>query len=59
MTNLIEPTEDEKRNGWTAETLTAYLKQQDKAAMTRADAFERAPEKPQTTVRKSPFRWRR
>lgn len=22
---LVEPTEEEKRNGWTAETLTAYL----------------------------------
>ncbi len=24
---LIEPSEDEKRNGWTAETLTAHIKQ--------------------------------
>ena len=24
---LIEPSEDEKRNGWTVETLTAHIKQ--------------------------------
>lgn len=24
--DLIEPTEDERRNGWTAETLTEYIR---------------------------------
>jgi hypothetical protein len=59
MTDLIEPTEDEKRNGWTAESLTAYVRAQEKASLDRANGFDREPVKPQTTVRKSPFRWRR
>jgi hypothetical protein len=25
---LIQPTDEERRNGWTAETLTAYVKRQ-------------------------------
>ena len=26
---LVEPTEDERANGWTAETLTAYLRERE------------------------------
>jgi hypothetical protein len=59
MTDLIEPTADERRNGWTAETLTAYVHQREKASLSKADAFERPREKPQIAVRKSPFKWRR
>ena len=29
MAGLIEPSEDEKANGWTAETLTAYLRERE------------------------------
>ena len=28
---LIEPTADERRNGWTAETLTDYVQQRERA----------------------------
>ncbi len=31
MADLIEPTEEEKRGGWTAETLTKYLAERDLA----------------------------
>jgi hypothetical protein len=32
-----EPTEEEVRNGWTAETLTAYLQEQRAAQLLRID----------------------
>jgi hypothetical protein len=37
--SLIEPTPEEARNGWTAETLTAYVRRQQAA---RADAIDPA-----------------
>lgn len=33
----VEPTADEAKNGWTAETLTAYLTEQRAAQATRID----------------------
>lgn len=30
MADLIQPTEDEKKNGWTAETLTAYIRERNR-----------------------------
>ena len=49
----IEPTEDEKKNGWTAETLTAYVRERD-------NVDHRKPkERPvKTNSKYSPFRWR-
>lgn len=37
MTDLIEPTEDEKRNGWTAESLTAYVRERKEASRKQLD----------------------
>lgn len=33
----VEPTKEEERNGWTAETLTAYLNEQNAAAQQKID----------------------
>lgn len=59
--SLVEPSEDEKRNGWTAETLTAYLAER-KAATSMAlepnSAIRRSP--PQRANGKyNPHYWRR
>lgn len=46
---MVEPTEAEKRNGWTNETLTAYLNEQDAAASLKTDpnsALRRAARQP-------------
>lgn len=37
---MIEPTEEEKKNGWTAKTLTEYLKERGQA---QAEAILRKP----------------
>ncbi len=37
MSKLIEPNEHERRNGWTAETLTAYVNERRKASQDRVD----------------------
>jgi hypothetical protein len=53
---LVEPTADEKRNGWTAETLTAYREQ---IAPEIARLFERRkPAMPTRANRYHPHRWR-
>lgn len=57
---LIEPTEDEKRNGWTAETLTAYVRDQAASAEMRVDphsAMRRKTPK-RANSKYSPFKWR-
>jgi len=58
---LIEPSDDELRNGWTPETLTAYIAEQNAAASLRIDpksAMNRS--KPvKANSRYSPFKWRR
>ncbi|MDJ0896926.1 MAG: hypothetical protein QNJ92_17410 [Alphaproteobacteria bacterium] len=62
-TPLIEPTEDEKRNGWTAETLTEYLREQKAAQALRMDPHSlsrRMARRPDMqNHRYSPLRWRR
>jgi hypothetical protein len=58
---LIEPTDEEKRNGWTAESLTKYLKDQERAQSERIDPHSEVRRVRPTTAngRYSPFRWRR
>ncbi len=54
---LIEPTADEAKNGWTAETLTKYL--QERAQAQTLTALHRPPAKPTRANSKySPHRWR-
>lgn len=58
---LVEPTEDEKRNGWTAESLTAYVRESQAAASLRIDpqsAMRKGPPK-RANSRYNAFRWRR
>ena len=57
---LIQPTEDEARNGWDAESLTAYLPERSAAQSDRLLAiFNRRPSRPRwANSRYSPFRWR-
>ncbi len=60
---LVEPNEDEKRNGWTAETLTAYVAGRRAASSLRADPHSlhrRAGARPITTSKAGyrPKRWR-
>lgn len=58
----VEPTEDEKRNGWTTETLTAYVASRRAASTLRADPHSlhrRADARP--TMQRNdynPKRWR-
>ena len=44
----VEPTPDEARNGWTAETLTEYVRERTAAQSLRID--------PMSTVRRTPPR---
>jgi len=59
---LVEPTDDEKRNGWTAETLTAYLAERKTAQSLNIDKdslhsrLARMPARQNN--RYSPLRWR-
>ena len=61
-TPLIEPNEEEKRNGWTAETLTAYVQEQTAARELKVDpmsAMNRAGRRPTRANSKyNPHRWR-
>lgn len=56
----VEPTEEEKRNGWTTETLTAYVAEQEAAGLLRADPMSafRAKRPMKANSRYNPFRWR-
>lgn len=59
---LVEPTDEEKRNGWTAETLTAYLAER-KAGQDLSidvDSLQRklARRPTQQNHRYNPLRWR-
>lgn len=59
-TSLIEPTEEEKRNGWTAETLTEYVREQKASQELRADPaspMRRTPPK-RANSKYRPHRWR-
>lgn len=54
---LIEPTPEEARNGWTAESLTAYVREREKAQLT--NAMPDKPQRPaQANSKYSPLRWR-
>ena len=57
---LIEPTDEEKRNGWTAETLTAYVHEQRAAQTVRIDpkSFSRQARPTRANSKYSPFKWR-
>ncbi len=58
MAELVEPTEDERRNGWTTETLTIYLAERERA---QSEAFFNPPKRRprRANSRYSPFRWRK
>ena len=58
---LIEPSEGEKRNGWDAESLTAYLSQQDAATQAKLDphAEHRRQTRPQAMNKYRPLGWHR
>jgi hypothetical protein len=49
MRLLIEPSEDEKRNGWTAETLTAYHTKREEETQKALDWQLRKPVRPRAT----------
>ncbi len=57
---LIEPTDEEAKNGWDTEALTAYLAERERArAVTVMAMFNRRPPRPRwANHRYSPFRWR-
>ncbi len=59
---LIEPSSEEARNGWTAETLTPYLAEQTAAQAERIDPVspqrKRARRPTRATSGYRPLRWR-
>ncbi len=56
---LIEPTRLEQRNGWTAETLTAYLTERAASQLNAADIHGRPQRRPnEANHRYRPQRWR-
>ena len=61
--SLIQPTPEEIKNGWTPESLTAYLADQDAAASLKIDpksALNRGNRKPvRANSRYRVFQWRR
>lgn len=50
---IVEPTEDEKKNGWTTDSLSDYLAEQENRIYT-----DRVPVMTQNS-KYSPFRWRK
>lgn len=58
----VEPSAAERRNGWTAETLTKYLAEQEAAAAVRLDPHSTANRRNRrpgrTNGRYRPQRWR-
>lgn len=61
-TPLIQPTPGEARNGWTAESLTAYVQEQQASATLRVDpssSMRQQGRRPQRQNRQyRPLRWR-
>jgi hypothetical protein len=57
---LVEPTEDERKNGWTAESLTAYLQDQKAAQSLRTDPHSAMRQQPpmRANSKYRPLRWR-
>jgi len=59
---LIQPTADEAKNGWTAETLTAYVAEQKAAQSLRIDpssALRRKAPPVRANSKYRPLKWRR
>ncbi len=57
----VEPSPDERRNGWTTETLSAYLANQKAAQTLRIDphsALNRHARRPTRCAKYRPLRWR-
>ena len=57
----VEPSPDELRNGWTTETLSAYLANQKAAQTLRIDphsALNRRARRPTRCAKYRPLRWR-
>ena len=57
----VEPTEEEKKNGWTSETLTAYLADRlaGQSLSTNIDSLSRKmARRPDAQVSYQPLRWR-
>lgn len=67
MSEYIEPTEDEIRNGWTAETLTRYVRERTQSQARHAGIVEypyqqwgdrQDPNRPEVAdSRYNPMRW--
>jgi hypothetical protein len=60
--DVIEPNEEEKRNGWTTQTLTAYVAMVRASSSKRLDPGSKArrAQRPRhTNNHYSPFRWQR
>ncbi len=59
---LIEPSDDERRNGWTPQTLTTYLRSQVDAQAQRIDLQSPARRRARRPTRANnnyrPLRWR-
>lgn len=58
----VEPTEEEKRNGWTTETLTQYLSERAAGHSLDADPsslHRRVAERPRMQARYNPLKWRK
>lgn len=59
MTDRIEPTETERRNGWDEQRLTEYVKQRERQQLEHADIEKRPRGRPREANSKySPTRWR-
>ena len=55
---MIEPTEDEKKNGWTAESLNAYRRERARASFLKV--YEKPEFKPAVQNHTyNPLKWRR
>ena len=61
-TALIQPTKDELKNGWTAETLTQYVAERNAGAELRTDPHSlhrRMKQRPRVqNIQYNPHRWR-
>ena len=58
----VEPTEEERANGWTKESLTEYVREQETAAALRIDPHSVARQlarRPAMQPRHNPLKWRR
>jgi hypothetical protein len=61
FTELVQPTAEEARNGWTAETLTAYLAEQKAAQSLRLDpssTLRRKAPPARANSKYRPLKWR-